>query len=67
MAVSPDSKGVFLFGGLDANNLDEAHLPYFDNRISELRVSNKPWANSWNILNITLNRHRGTHVVIPLQ
>ena len=55
MAQSPDGRGVLLFGGYNAveNTLED--------RILELRAG----ANSWNILNITLQNRRGYHVVIP--
>ena len=53
MAESPDGKGVLLFGG-------EGEI---QDRILELRAG----ANSWNILNITLEKPRSQHVVIPLQ
>ena len=54
MAESPDGRGVLLFGGWsDENN--------YEDRILELRAG----ANSWNILNITLQNRRGYHVVIP--
>ena len=55
MAESPDGKGVLLFGGYN----DE----FREDRILELRAG----ANSWNILNITLQKGRYDHVVIPLQ
>ena len=51
MAESPDGRAVLLFGGQG------------NNRILELRVG----ADSWNILNITLQYGRGNHVVIPLK
>ena len=56
MAESPDGGGVLLFGGINPD-------PYggYDDRILELRAG----ANSWNILNITLQNRRGYHVVIP--
>ena len=53
MAESPDGKGVLLFGGSGE----------IQDRILELRAG----ANSWNILNITLEKPRSSHVVIPLQ
>ena len=56
MAESPDGRGVLLFGG--ATDGDE----YDKDRILELRAG----ANSWNILNITLEIGREYHVVIPL-
>ena len=56
MAQSPDGKGVLLFGG-------HRGADHFDVRIVELHAG----ANSWKILNITLQNDRGGHVVIPLQ
>ena len=55
MAESPDGSGVILFGGSSDENYDE-------NRILELSAG----ANSWKILNITLENGRQEHVVIPL-
>ena len=55
MAESPDGRGVLLFGGYFGNG--------WEDRILELRAG----ANSWNILNITLEKPRSSHVVIPLQ
>jgi len=52
MAESPDGRGVILFGG--GNN---------GKRILELRAG----ANSWTILDKTLENGRLAHVVIPLQ
>ena len=52
MAESPDGRGVLLFGGQG----DEV-----EDRILEMRAG----ANSWNILNITLQYERNSHVVIP--
>ena len=54
MAESPDGKGVILFGGYSGES---------EKRILELRAG----ANSWNILDITLENARSGHVVIPLQ
>ena len=56
MAESPDGRGVLLFGGTSDENSKE-------DRILELRAG----ANSWNILDITLENGRNRHVVIPLQ
>ena len=56
MAGSPDGRGVLLFGGLSDENLNEK-------RILELHAD----ANSWNILDKTLENGRYSHVVIPLQ
>ena len=56
MAESPDGRGVLLFGGWSDEN------PHED-RILELRAG----ANSWNILDISLENGRRRHVVIPLQ
>ena len=55
MAESPDGSGVILFGGRTDENSNE-------NRILELSAG----ANSWKILNITLENGRQEHVVIPL-
>ena len=55
MAESPDGSGVILFGGRTDENSNE-------NRILELSAG----ANSWKILNITLEKGRWHHVVIPL-
>ena len=55
MAESPDGRGVLLFGGSSDEN-------FYEDRILELRAG----ANSWNILNITLQIKRGMHVAIPL-
>ena len=56
MAKSPDGRGVILFGGrTDEND--------YEKRILELRAD----ANSWNILDKTLENGRYAHVVIPLQ
>ena len=56
MAESPDGRGVLLFGGDSGGNS-------YEDRILELRAG----ANSWNILDITLENGRTGHVVIPLQ
>ena len=55
MAASPDGRGVILFGGLSDEN-------EYVNRILELRAG----ADSWNILDVSLENARGSHVVIPL-
>ena len=55
MAESPDGRGVLLFGGRSTED-------YFEKRILELRAG----ADSWNILNVTLENARYNHVVIPL-
>ena len=57
MAESPDGRGVILFGG-DVSENSYKH----ENRILELRAG----ADSWNILDVSLNYGRGSHVVIPL-
>ena len=54
MAESPDGRGVLLFGGYSPEN-------NYGKRILELRAR----ADSWNILNITLENARSYHVVIP--
>ena len=55
MAGSPDGRGVLLFGGSSYENT-------YENRILELRAG----ADSWNILDISLEFARRDHVVIPL-
>ena len=58
MAEFPNGGGVLLFGGqaqVDGNIQDE-------DKILEFIAG----ANSWKILNITLQKSRGNHVVIPL-
>ena len=55
MAESPDGRGVLLFGGNSTEN-------DYEKRILELRAG----ADSWNILNVTLENARYSHVVIPL-
>ena len=55
MAESPDVRGVLLFGGYSTENL-------YEKRILELQAR----ADSWNILNVTLQNGRYGHVVIPL-
>ena len=55
MAESPDGRGVLLFGGYSTENGREK-------RILELRAG----ADSWSILNLTLENARRWHVVIPL-
>ena len=59
MAESPDGRGVLLFGGHSDENNFQDHL---ENRILELRAG----ANSWNILNVSLEHASVGHVVIPL-
>ena len=55
MAESPDGRGVILFGGRSTENGHEK-------RILELRAG----ANTWKILNSTLENGRYGHVVIPI-
>ena len=55
MAESSDGKGVLLFGGYSTENGSEK-------RILELRAG----ADSWNILDVSLENARHFHVVIPL-
>ena len=55
MAESPDGRGVLLFGGCSTEN-------YQEKRILELR----PEADSWKILNVSLQNGRIRHAVIPL-
>ena len=56
MAESPDGRGVLLFGGHSTENS-------YDKRILEIRTG----ANSWTILDKTLENERYMHVVILLQ
>ena len=59
MAESPDGRGVLLFGGtwkVDQQDQQE------EKRIFELRAG----ADTWKILNVTLESTRREHVVIPL-
>ena len=56
MAKFSDGRGVLLFGGYSMENT-------FENRILELCAG----ADSWNVLNITLEVRRNEHIVIPLQ
>ena len=55
MAESPDGRGVILFGGSSDENS-------YEKRILELRTG----ANSWNILEITLENARKNHLVIAI-
>ena len=58
MAEFPNGGGVLLFGGqahVDGNTQDE-------DKILELSAD----ANSWKILDITLQERRKNHAVIPL-
>ena len=55
MAESPDGRGVLLFGGKSAEN-------GYEKRILELCAG----ADTWKILNVTLESTRREHVVIPL-
>ena len=59
MAESPDGKGVLLFGG----HSNENSLVRLEKRILEFRAG----ANSWNILNVSLEHASCMHVVIPLK
>ena len=59
MVQSPDGRGVLTAGGV----VRRAGKWAFDDRLYELRAG----ANSWNILNITLENARANHVFIPLQ
>ena len=64
MAESPDGRGVLLFGGFSCDDTNKPGDPCnFEDRILELRAG----ANSWTILNITLQNGRRQHTVIPLQ
>ena len=55
MAESPDGKGVMVFGGFD-------NIYTYEDKILELQ----PGANNWNIFDITLERGRYRHIVIPI-
>ena len=55
MAESTDGRGVLLFGGWSDENFKEK-------RILELRAD----ANSWNILEITLENARKNHLAIAI-
>ena len=59
MVESPDGRGVLLFGGCGSESVSPDCT---EDRILELRAG----ANSWNILDITLENSRHSHVVIPL-
>ena len=56
MAESPDGKGVLIFGGYNQDN------KIMENRILELRAG----ADSWTILNVTLQERRQSHSVIRM-
>ena len=53
MAKSPDGNGVLLFGGFTWNQGNKT-------RIMELRAG----ADSWTILDVTLQEARSNHIVI---
>ena len=55
MAESPDGRGVILFGGYSTET-------QWEKRILELRAG----ADSWNILDVSLQNGRNKDVVIPL-
>ena len=55
MAESPDGSGVLLFGGYTERS--------YEKRILELRAG----ADSWNILDVSLENPRAYHVVLPLK
>ena len=56
MAESPDGKGVLLFGGLNYD--DETR----GDKILEFRSG----ASSWTILDVTLQKRRDGHILIPI-
>ena len=60
MAESPDGRSVLLFGGHSNENHFQDHL---EKRILELRDG----ANSWKILDVSLENASAGHVVIPLK
>ena len=55
LAESPDGRGVILFGG--------SFNSRYEKRILELRAG----ADSWNILDVSLENPRAYHVVLPLK
>ena len=55
MAELPDGRGVILFGGYSTET-------QWEKRILELRAG----ADSWNILDVSLQNGRNKDVVIPL-
>ena len=56
MAESPNGRGVLLFGGYDDNSVNG------DTReILELQAGAK-----WTILDVTLQKARSTHIVLPI-
>ena len=55
-----DGRGVILFGGISMSGVGWSGV--VEKRILELRAG----ANSWSILDITLENGRHQHVVIPL-
>ena len=59
MAESPDGKGVLLFGGKTGAGADTNKI---SNKILELRAG----ADSWTILDVTLQEGRYSHTVIPI-
>ena len=59
MAEASDGRGVLLFGGCSTSSPCDSAI----DRILELRAG----ANSWNILDTTLQHKRFSHTVIQLQ
>ena len=61
MVESPDGKGVLLFGG-ERKITNRKKDNIIEDRILELRAG----ANSWTILDVTLQTARKKHTVIPI-
>ena len=65
MTKFPNGRGVILFGGMSMSGVEWSGVGWsgvVEKRILELRAG----ANSWSILDITLENGRHQHVVIPL-
>ena len=60
MTESSDGRGVLLFSGRSYDAASDHYL-YID-KILELRAG----ANSWNVLDVTLQYAREDHIVLPL-
>lgn len=61
MVESPDGKGVLLFGG-ERKITNRKKDNIIEDRILELRAG----ANSWTILDVSLQTARKKHTVIPI-
>ena len=62
MAESLDGKGVLLFGGDHRFTTNSKNNNIIEDRILELRAG----ANSWTILDVSLQTARKKHTVIPI-